>query len=233
MADPSHAAEHFLKRFRVLHAIRVRPRLAASALLGIAIFAAITAAGYGRWATRGLIAWDVGAIAYLALAWHMMVTSDEERMRRRALRQDDGRAAILMLTVVATLACLGAIVSELAVVKDLPRTSRLLHEGLAILTILTAWCFVHTMFALHYAHDYYLAPPGRTPALDFPGDDTPDYFDFLYFSFVIGTSGQTADVSIRSSRMRRVGLVHCTLAFFFNATVLALTINIAAGLIQP
>ena len=87
------------------------------------------------------------------------------------------------------------------------------------------------MFALHYAHDYYAnlaqAPHG---GLDFPGGQLPDYGDFLYFACVIGTSGQTADVSFTSRRMRRTGTVHCVLAFFFNTTLIALTINIASGL---
>jgi uncharacterized membrane protein len=66
--------------------------------------------------------------------------------------------------------------------------------------------------------------------LEFPGGQPPDYGDFLYFSCVIGTSGQTADVSFTSRKMRRTGTLHCILAFFFNTTLVALTINIASGL---
>jgi uncharacterized membrane protein len=87
------------------------------------------------------------------------------------------------------------------------------------------------MFALHYAHDYYLAlARGKHAGLEFPGGEAPDYGDFLYFACVIGTSGQTADVSFTSRAMRRTGLVHCVLAFFFNTALVALTINIASGL---
>lgn len=90
------------------------------------------------------------------------------------------------------------------------------------------------MFALHYAHDYYLAEDGGMPSgLDFPGGHAPDYGDFLYLACVIGTSGQTADVSFTSRAMRRIGTVHCVLAFVFNTTILALTINIASGLLMP
>jgi uncharacterized membrane protein len=85
---------------------------------------------------------------------------------------------------------------------------------------------------MHYAHDYYVADThGRPAGLSFPQEPAPDYLDFLYFSCVIGTSGQTADVSFTSKAMRRIGLIHCVLAFFFNTTVLALTINIAASLL--
>jgi uncharacterized membrane protein len=72
---------------------------------------------------------------------------------------------------------------------------------------------------------------GNPGGLDFPGTHSPDYADFLYFSCIIGTSGQTADISFCSRSMRRTGLVHCVLAYFFNTTLLALTINIASGLL--
>jgi uncharacterized membrane protein len=107
-----------------------------------------------------------------------------------------------------------------------------LHIALAVLTVLTSWVFTQFMFATHYAHEYYSAlSRGLEPGLQFPGTNVPDYLDFVYFACVIGTSGQTADVSISSKPMRRVGLIHCVLAFFFNTTLIALTINIAASLI--
>jgi uncharacterized membrane protein len=106
------------------------------------------------------------------------------------------------------------------------------HIGLAIFTIMSSWAFTHMMFALHYAHDYFAnCINSKPPGLEFPGEEAPDYGDFLYFAFVIGTSGQTADVSFTSNAMRRIGLLHCVLAFLFNTTVLALTINIAASLL--
>jgi uncharacterized membrane protein len=113
-----------------------------------------------------------------------------------------------------------------------------LHMGLAAATIVSAWFFIHLTYAFHYAHEYfdeYLTEPDRPAAerggLAFPGTEDPDYYDFFYFSYVIGVACQTADVNISSQAMRRVALVHCVLAFFFNSAVLALTINIAAGLI--
>ena len=107
-----------------------------------------------------------------------------------------------------------------------------LHLGLTALTVLSSWVFMHLMFAMHYAHDHYRSGrQGHEPGLAFPQEPLPDYWDFLYFSTVIGTSGQTADVSFTSKTMRRTGMVHCLLAYFYNTTVLALTINIAASLI--
>jgi len=181
--------------------------------------------------TRLIIGWNVGVCLYLALAAHMMFWSTHERMRTRALQQDEGRIIVLALVVTAAIMSLGAIVAELSVVKDMHGTLRYDHIVLAVLTILSSWAFTQTMFALHYAHDYYAAEARGNPCgLDFPGGHAPDYGDFLYFACVIGTSGQTADVSFTSRTMRRTGLVHCVLAFFFNTTLLALTINIASGL---
>jgi uncharacterized membrane protein len=88
------------------------------------------------------------------------------------------------------------------------------------------------MFAVHYAHDFYAAiTDQKEPGLLFPGEDKPDYLDFLYFSAMIGTSAQTSDVSLTTKSMRHVCLVHCVMAYFFNTTLIALTINIAAGFI--
>ena len=100
-----------------------------------------------------------------------------------------------------------------------------------MVTIALSWTLVHTTFALHYANEFYLHHVRHgASALEFPGGGEPDYLDFLYFAFVIGTSGQTADVAMATRRMRRIGLLHCVLAFLFNATILAMTINIGASL---
>lgn len=182
--------------------------------------------------TRIIIGWNVGACLHLILAAHMMFWTTHEKMRTRAIQEDDGRFVVLGMVVVAAIMSLGAIVAELAVVKDMHGTLRYVHIALAVLTILSSWAFTQVMFALHYAHDYYLAKERGNPGgLEFPAAAAPDYSDFLYFACVIGTSAQTADVSFTSRSMRRTGLVHCVLAFFFNTTLVALTINIASGLL--
>src|ERR1035437_7606281 len=171
------------------------------------------------------------AVLYLLLAARLMFWSTHERMRTRALQHDEGRILVLVFVVSAALMCIGAIVAQLAVVKDLRGTLRYAHIALAGLTIVTSWAFTQVMFALHYAHDYYATEiHGEHGGLEFPGGHPPDYGDFLYFASVIGTSGQTADVSFTRSEERRTGMVHCVLAFFFNTTLVALTINIASGL---
>lgn len=180
--------------------------------------------------TRSLIGWNAGALLYLALVLTMMLRADPEKMRWRARLQDEGRNTILVLVCITMAAVLLAIGMQLSYARKTEGLLKLMHVGLAGLTVATAWSFVQTIFALHYAHEYQMPQCGDTPALQFPGAETPDYLDFLYVACVVGTSGQTADVAFASRRMRRVGLVHCVLAFVFNTTLLAMTINVAAGL---
>lgn len=211
--------------------VLARPRLFSCIAVGILMGLVMPQSWAQQWATRAIIGWNVGAGLYLMLAMKMMFWSTHARMRTRALQQDDGQVIILMLVVTAALMCIGAIVAELSVVKELKGEIRYGHIALAVLTIITSWVFTQVMFALHYAHDYYVSEIGGAHGgLDFPGGHAPDYGDFLYFAAVIGTSGQTADVSFTSRKMRRIGTVHCVMAFFFNTTLLALTINIASGL---
>ena len=209
-----------------------RPRLVASAVVGLVTLLFLPLSLAQHEITRIIIGWNAGAILYLLLAARMMFWSSHERMRKRAVEQDDVRIVVLVLVIVAAIVCLATIVVQLSVVKDMRGFLRSAHLALAALTLATSWLFTQTMFALHYAHDYYAAEMRGNPCgLEFPGGHAPDYGDFLYFACVIGTSWQTADVSFSSRTMRRTGLVHCVLAFFFNTTLLALTINIASGLL--
>ena len=213
------------------------PRLFVCAALSIAAFF-ITPSAWPL-ATRALAAWNVGALAYFAAVAVMMSQATGASIRARAQREDESDFAILVVSVAAATASLVAIIGQLAVVKDMHGLERGQHIALAVLTIVSAWSFIHLMFALHYAHTYFQAQPNDTPTtaddlrggLRFPGTPTPDYRDFLYFSFVIGVASQTADVELTSREMRRISLGHSIVSFFFNTTLLALTINIAAGLV--
>lgn len=199
--------------------------------LGSSLYAGLPLSIANQETTRFLLAWNVASFLYLLLAAIMMRRSNSDRMHARARMQDDGKLVVLTLVIVASVAVLIAIGSQLAYVKDMHGWQRNAHIALAAITVFSSWAFTQTMLALHYAHDYYVARlGGGSGGLEFPGTADPDYADFLYFSCVIGTSGQTADVSFSTTRMRKIGLIHCVLAFFFNTTVLALTINIAASL---
>jgi uncharacterized membrane protein len=215
----------------LIRLVLARPRLLICFVIGLATVFWLPTTLAQQTITRAIIGWNLGACLYLIFAARMMFWSSHERMRTRALQHDEGRIMVLVLVVTAALMCIGAIVAELAVVKELRGTLRYAHIALAALTIISSWAFTQVMFALHYAHDYYSTElRGDHGGLEFPGGHAPDYGDFLYFACVIGTSGQTADVSFTSRKMRRTGTVHCVLAFFFNTTLVALTINIASGL---
>jgi uncharacterized membrane protein len=214
----------------VVRHLRVRLRLVSAAALGLGVLPVLPRTLSA--ATRALVAWDAAAALYLVLAGAIVARANVERMRWRARREDDGAAVVLGLAVGAAVASLAAIVLELVGARNAPPRQQTQHLALAGLTIVLSWCFVHTAFALHYAHEFYVdRRRGHPPCLQFPGGGRPDYVDFLYFSFVIGTTSQTADVSIASPSMRRLALLHGVIAFLFNTTLLALTVNIAASLI--
>ena len=217
--------------FTFIRQLKARIRLVSAALFGITLHLVLPPQWPSLATTRALLCWNAAVALYLLMALWVMATSTHDNMRQRANRQDEGQKTILLLTIGAVLASLVAIVAELSTLKTLVGTEKLLHIGLTAATVASSWVFMHLMFAMHYAHDFYLSGRhGHEPGLAFPQEPQPDYWDFLYFAAVIGTSGQTADVSFTSKAMRRTGLVHCVLAYFYNTTVLALTINIAASL---
>lgn len=220
-----------LQSNRIFRQVRARPRLYIATVVAILVGFLVPLDVASHAVTRWLIAWNAGTCLYVVLAAIMMIRSSPQRMRHRAQLQDEGQLVILVLVVVSGVASLAAIAGELAVVKDMHGALRIAHITLAGVTVLSSWAFIQVMFALHYAHDYYVAAcHGRPPGLEFPKDDQPTYGDFFYFAAVIGTSGQTADVSLVTKPMRRIGSVHCILAYLFNTTVLALLINIGASL---
>ncbi|MBL0946446.1 MAG: DUF1345 domain-containing protein [Hydrogenophaga sp.] len=220
-----------LQGLRIVRQVHARPRLFAAAVVGVAVALALPHAITDHAVTRALIGWNAGTLLYVALSSLMMARSTEQHMRRRALQEDEGRFTILGLVVVAGIASLVAVAGQLSLAKDMHGAAKLAHIALAGVTVLSSWAFIQVMFALHYAHDHYAALSRKQPPpLQFPGEAQPVYSDFFYFSAVIGTSGQTADVAFASSALRKIGTVHCILAFLFNTTVLALLINIGASL---
>jgi uncharacterized membrane protein len=213
-----------------------RPRLFFAIAVAIASF--FVEPAVFQLVTRLLIAWNIGTWLYIAMYLQMIATSDSQAIRWRAKMTDEGQFAILVLTSVAAVASMAAIFAELSITKDLKGFEKEWHLALAGVTIISAWVFIHLTFALHYAHEYFDETKnldGESPkvrgGINFPDCEDPDYWDFLYFSFIIGVASQTADVSIGSKIIRRTSLVHSILAFFFNSAILALTINIAASLI--
>jgi uncharacterized membrane protein len=211
----------------LLRVIRARPRLATSVAVGIVV--ALAAPSHWWMTTRCLIGWNAGVALYLVLVYAMMTRAGIEHMRRNAALQDEGRIALLVLTVIAASASLGAILAELGTGAGAGRTAAQL--ALAASTIVLSWIFIHTIFALHYAHDYYGERGAKQSGLNFPGEEKPDYWDFAYFSFVIGMTCQVSDVAVASRPIRRTVTAHGIISFFFNVALLALMVNIAANAI--
>jgi uncharacterized membrane protein len=210
--------------------IRTRPRLFLSVLLGLVTIAILFATFDWRVATKLLIGWDIAVGFYLVLALTLMARSDVHRIRRRAANQDEGNLGILVLTVAAAIASLGAIFAELATEPGVSRQPAQLI--LATATVVMSWAFIHSIFALHYAHEFYGEGRDRQiGGMTFPDDHEPDYWDFMYFSFTIGMCAQVSDVTVSSKSIRRTVLAHSVISFLFNAALLALTVNIAASAI--
>jgi uncharacterized membrane protein len=221
--------EELPHRFRRLpkpvRLVYARPRIFIALAAGILLFALLP--NSLRPVSRILIGWDGFALLYLVLVYIMMLGSSQRHLRYRAAIQDDGRFLILTVTALGAFASIAAIVFALGAS----------HHGsaplaLATATIALSWALVHTAFALHYAHEYYRgSKPG---GLQFPSGDThdhADYWDFVYFSFVIGMTAQVSDVGITDRIIRRTATVHGIISFVYNTALVALMVNIAASAI--
>jgi uncharacterized membrane protein len=212
-----------------------RPHLAGAIAVGVGVAALLA------WrvpqltpSTWAILGWDALCLTFIStMLGNMARTGDDtDAIRARAAQDDEGRALILTLVLAAALASLAAIAAELSLARGASGLVRSEHVTLAFVTVAASWFMVQTIFAVHYAHLYYEAADGGGDAqgLAFPGGEQPDYWDFLHFSVVIGVACQTADVAFTSKGMRRLGTVHGLMAFAFNTVVVALTINLLAGL---
>lgn len=181
--------------------------------------------------TRALIAWDVAVAAYLIAVWVQTRRLTAKNMAAHAAETEDGKYFVLFVSLAAVAASITAIVLELQQ-RLPPGLEKNLQVALVFATVALSWLFVHTSFAKHYAHDYFgpAEESGIRKGLIFPGDDAPDFGDFFHFALVIGVANQTADVQIAAKSIRRIVTLHGVVAFLFNTVILALTINLAAGL---
>jgi uncharacterized membrane protein len=187
----------------------------------------------GNWQlpARMLVGWNSGLAVYLAMAAFAASRFDLKAVRNRAATADEGAWLILLLTVAASVASLAAVFAELGAAKDASLVDKALHLSLAALTIILSWTFIQTIFAFHYAHEFYGDRGSHKSGLAFPECKQPEYWDFMYFSFVIGMTFQVSDVQVTSSHVRHTVLAHGVLSFFFNLAVLSLAINIGGSLI--
>jgi uncharacterized membrane protein len=171
----------------------------------------------------GLISVNVFFLGYLALMLAMILRTPPQDLRRHAEADDEGAVVILGIALMAIVISLSSIFLVLN-----RSSSSLMEPFFALTSAPLGWATLQVLAAFRYAHLYHAAQPDG--GLRFPGADKPEIWEFLYFSFVIGMTAQTADVSITSTKMRRVVLVHSVGAFFFNTVILAMAVNAAIAL---
>lgn len=203
--------------------------MGAAVLVGLG--AALAWPGQVSAVSRGLIGWNAGVWLYLGLVAHMMVRADHGSLRRFAAAHAEGAQVVLFVVMVAVTASLAAIAVEMAAARGVGSRAAWPHVLFALATVAASWVLVPTLFTLDYASRYYLQ---GSQGFGFPGAGDgfrPDYADFAYVAFTIAVAAQTSDVTITTRPMRRLVLVHSVLSFAFNTTILALAINLAAGLV--
>ncbi|HVZ06481.1 DUF1345 domain-containing protein [Rhodopila sp.] len=209
-----------------------RRHLFAGVLAGLLVYPLLSAAWPAT--TRAIIAWDVGVVVYLALSSFLFLTEPVEAMPDHAKAQQEGEWTIFALTIGVVVISFVAVTHLFAGLKSISPAWRGAAVGLVAVTLLTSWLMAHVSFAYRYAHEFYTRQDGNDEVdggLDFPDEKRPDYLDFFYFSLVLGMTFQVSDVQITSRKLRRVATVHGLLSFLFNTVILALTVNIAAGLL--
>jgi uncharacterized membrane protein len=221
---------------RILNLI-CRPDARQRLVLGLAAGAVVffVLRGDLRLELAGIAAWDGFAVVILALDWVTIVATPQRKIRQFAQQQDLSRFLVFLFVVVTACAALfavGFLISE----KKNPGRHFTVHLVLTLVTVIVSWTLVHTVYGLRYAHAFYgdSDEPGANQhagGLIFPGNRPPDYFDFAYFSFVVGMTSQVSDVQITSRRMRRITLFHGILSFGFNTMILALLINTISNLL--
>ena len=206
------------------------PRLFIAAALGLVVTVGSILFGLLP-VTAILVGWDAGVIIFFVMLVDLMSSADPDEIRRHAARQDVGQFVVLTLSAVAALASVVAIFAEVSQGSGDPVAPWQLALG--VVTIVLSWFFMHAMFAVHYAHEFYGTVRGEVGGLEFPGKDPePAYWDFFYFAMVIGMTAQVSDILVTGRRIRRTVLAQGIVAFWFNVAVLALLINIASDAIR-
>lgn len=210
---------------------QTHPRLTIAALLGLASgVAAAFISPQSSLTSKCLIGWNIGVWLYLVLIMIRTLRTNAESARRISMIEDENAGLVLVTVCIAAIASLAAIVLELAGSKDLAMDEKALRYAFTGLTIVGSWLLIGVVFSLHYARLYYTWP-GKDAALRFAdGEQNPDYWDFLYFSFTISVAVQTSDIGVATRTLRKVVLAQSLIGFLFNTAILGFSINIAAGL---
>jgi len=217
-------------KFRLLRIIRARPHLFTGVAIGLVSFFPLSL--IHETAIRAILAYDIGSAVFLALTFGSFLSTKDYDISAAAMRQQEGEWSVFALTI------LGAIMSftSIFLFSGAPsghKAERGLYLAFVVITLMLSWLTTHVTFAYRYAHEYYTVDSESGPegGLVFPGDDKPNYLDFIYFSFVLGMTFQVSDVNITAKKLRRLATVQGLIGFLFNTVILALSVNIAASLL--
>ncbi|MGH7068119.1 MAG: DUF1345 domain-containing protein [Acetobacteraceae bacterium] len=216
----------------VWRALAARPVLISSTALGVVLYLLLPPAI--RPLTRAILGWNGGVLLFVLASVVTFVRANPEHMSAYAAAQEEGEWTIFGLTIAGVTFSFAAILGEFSAIGQHAKGLSALRLILVITTLLASWLMTHVTFAWRYAHEYYAMPPGHRSVdagLEFPSEPRPDYWDFLYFSLVLGMTFQVSDVQITSRKMRRLAMIHGFLSFLFNTVILALSVNLAAGLL--
>ena len=179
------------------------------------------------WWRSVMLGFDLSSLVFI-LSCIKLYEAEPAHMRQVAVANDANRTVLLVLAFALGLVILVAVGSEMASAK----TTSALDIAITILTLLMAWFFGNTVYALHYSHLFYTADDGGKDqaGIEFPGKDKlPSFSDFVYFSFTLGSALSVSDTSITSRHIRKVVTAHSIVAFIFNVGIFALTVNMLAG----
>jgi uncharacterized membrane protein len=185
-----------------------------------------------------MFGWLAFAFFNLLISWIIIFSFHPREVRMYAKKEDTSSGFIFVFVLMAAIVSLFAIIFLLDWVPNTSKQGVSLHILLSFSSVFFSWMLIHTLFTLRYAHLYYqdegkpVHPHKEAFALQFPGENQPDYLDFAYFSFVVGMTFQVSDVEIRSRKIRRLALLHGFLSFIYNTVIVAFTINIVSGLIS-
>jgi uncharacterized membrane protein len=207
-------------------------RLFAALLVGLCSLSLLPHAWPAR--ERGIAAWDIGTSVYLLVIGLLFANVPPARMPAQAEAQQDGEWTLFFVVLAGITASFAAILGEFGSMKGVAMAAREQKVSLVAVTLTLSWLLAQVVFALRYAHEFYAqsSPAAEIDGgLEFPGEKRPDYWDFLYFSVVLGMTFQVSDVQITARKLRRVATLHGLMGFLFNTVIIALTVNLASGLL--
>ena len=196
-------------------------------MLAAGVIAGLAAGFTLGWSFAATVGWGVACLVYLSWVWGSIARLDDKATRASAQREDPTSAISELLTLVASVLSLGAVVILILASKDAHGLAKVLIPVLALVSVALSWFLIHTLFTLRYARLYF---DGDDGGIDFNQKETPRYVDFAYLAFTLGMTYQVSDTDLRTRTIRSLALRQALLSYLFGAVILAATINLVAGL---